>query len=142
MQDLDFLSDFTEIDPRKLCQLEIHATRMDVSQKFYEAVFGWKTVPAELHNYLVLDVPPDCPFGISIVPSLGGRSSSGQIILYFEVQDAAKIADKAAAFGGTKKFGPTRLPAYGNIWQITDPDGHRFGLFEKQTTTVNRGAFI
>ena len=132
--------EFTEIDPKKLCQLEIHATRLDVSRKFYEEVFGWRAVPAEIHNYLVLDVPEDCPFGISIVPSLGAKRSSGQIILYFEVHDAAAIAERASHFGGSKKFGPTRLPAYGDIWQIEDPDGHRFGLFEKQTTSVRRGA--
>jgi predicted enzyme related to lactoylglutathione lyase len=132
------MQDFQEIDPKNLCQVEIHATRLDVSRKFYEEVFGWKAVPAEIHNYLVLDVPDDCPFGVSIVPSMGARQSSGQIILYFRVADAAKIADKAERFGGSKRFGPTKLPAYGNIWQITDPDGHRFGLFEKQGSVVPR----
>lgn len=132
------MSVFSEIDPKKLCQVEIHATRLDVSRKFYEEVFGWKAVPAEIHNYLVLDVPQDCPFGISIVPSLGAKTSSGQIILYFQVEDAAEIATRAEQFGGTKKFGPTKLPAYGNIWQITDPDGHRFGLFEKQSSSMPR----
>lgn len=132
------MTGFPEIDPKKLCQVEIHATRLEVSRKFYEEVFGWKTVPAEIHNYLVLDVPEDCPFGISIVPSLGAKQSSGQIILYFQVQNAALIAERAEMFGGTKKFGPTKLPAYGNIWQIADPDGHRFGLFEKQEAAPSR----
>jgi predicted enzyme related to lactoylglutathione lyase len=130
---------FTEIDPKKLCQMEIHAARLDVSRTFYQEVFGWKAVPAEMYNYLVLDVPEDCPFGISIVPSPSAKPSSGQIILYFQVTDAAAIAERATMFGGTKKFGPTRLPAYGSIWQIADPDGHRFGLFEKQETTQRRG---
>jgi predicted enzyme related to lactoylglutathione lyase len=134
------VNNFAEIDPKKLCQVEIHAARLDVSRKFYEEVFGWKTVPAEIHNYLVLDVPKDCPFGISIVPSLGAKTSSGQIILYFEVEDAAHIAERAEKFGGSKKFGPTKLPAYGNIWQITDPDGHRFGLFEKQTSRSSKAS--
>jgi predicted enzyme related to lactoylglutathione lyase len=69
---------------------------------------------------------------------MGAKPSSGQIILYFQVDDAQKIADRAEQFGGSKKFGPTRLPAYGNIWQITDPDGHKFGLFEKQESPVRR----
>ena len=130
---------FTEIDPGKLCQVEIHATRLDASRKFYEEVFGWRAVPAEIHNYLILEVPETCPFGISLVPSMSARQSSGQIILYFQVTDAATIAAKAEQFGGSKKFGPTRLPAYGDIWQITDPDGHKFGLFEKQESHVRRG---
>ena len=132
------MTDFTEIDPSKLCQVEIHATRLDVSRKFYEEVFGWKAVPADIHNYLILAVPETCPFGISIVPSMGVRQSSGQIILYFQVTDAEKIAERAELFGGSKKFGPTKLPAYGKIWQITDPDGHKFGLFEKQDSSIKR----
>jgi predicted enzyme related to lactoylglutathione lyase len=61
------------------------------------------------------------------------------MILYFRVTDAAAIAEKAETFGGAKKFGPTKLPAYGNIWQISDPDGHRFGLFERQEASPKRG---
>lgn len=128
------MSDFTEVDPTQLCQLEIHTSRIDVSRKFYEEVFGWKAVPAEIHNYLVLEVPDDCPFGISLVPGRAASSAHSPIILYFQVTEAAKIAEKAELFGGSKKFGPAKMPAYGEIWQITDPDGHRFGLFEKLKT--------
>lgn len=127
------------VRPDALVQIEIHATQLERSRRFYEDVFGWKTVPAEIHNYLVLDVPRDCPWGVSIVPTLGPIKPSGQIVLYFAVDDAAKIAERAEQHGGSKKFGPTRMPAYGSIWQIADPDGHRFGLFEKQSSKAPRG---
>jgi 4-hydroxyphenylpyruvate dioxygenase len=38
------VTDFTEIDPKKLCQLEIHTARLDVSRKFYEEVLGFKLI--------------------------------------------------------------------------------------------------
>lgn len=127
------------VHPDALVQIEIHATQLERSRSFYEAVFGWKAVPAEIHNYLVLDVPRECPWGISIVPTVGPIKTHGQIVLYFQVLDAARIADLAAMHGGSKKFGPTNLKAYGDIWQVADPDGHRFGLFEKQVTQIRRG---
>lgn len=126
------------VRPDALVQIEIHSTQLERSKLFYENVFGWKTVPAEIHNYLVLDVPPECPWGISLVPTLGVIKPSGQIVLYFQVERAGEIADLAEQFGGSKKFGPTKLPAYGNIWHICDPDGHRFGLFEKQPSLITR----
>jgi predicted enzyme related to lactoylglutathione lyase len=117
------------IDSKSLVQLEIHVSDLPKSIAFYEQVFGWRQVPAELHNYVVLEVNPSCPWGISLVPS--SRVSSNQsLVLYFAATDARGVADKAVLLGGQKRFGPTRLPAYGEIWQIADPDGHWFGLFE------------
>lgn len=122
------------VNPEALVQIEIHSTQLERSKLFYEHVFGWRAVPAEIHNYVVLDVPRECPWGISLVPTMGPVKPSGQIVLYFSVDDAESIASLAERHGGSKKFGPTKLPAYGNIWHVADPDGHRFGLFEKQAS--------
>ena len=122
-----------EVDPKGLCQIEIQATNLELSRKFYADVFGWIASPAELHDYVVLDVPKDCPFGISLVPSSGGTKSAPEVVLYFTVIGASDIAQRAERAGGSKKFGPTKLPTYGSIWQIKDPDGHTFGLFERNT---------
>ena len=123
------------VDPKAICQVEIQSTNLPQSQKFYAEVFGWLSSAAELYDCVVLDVPKDCAFGISLVPSQGGANSRTQVVLYFTVTGAADIAQRAVEWGGSKKFGPTKLPAYGNIWQITDPDGHSFGLFERQVST-------
>jgi predicted enzyme related to lactoylglutathione lyase len=120
------------VSPEALCQIEIHSTQLDRSKVFYEQVFGWKAVPAEIHNYVVLGVPRECRWGIALVPTTGPVKPSGQIVLYFQVDDPELVASLAERHGGAKKFGPTKLPAYGSIWHITDPDGHRFGLFKKQ----------
>lgn len=122
-----------QLDPKSLCQIEIQATNLERSQKFYADVFGWLASAAKLHEYVVLDVPNDCPFGISLVPSAGGACSTTQMVLYFSVSGAFEIAKRAELSGGSKKFGPTKLPGYGSIWQIRDPDGHTFGLFERQS---------
>lgn len=127
------------VRPDALVQIEIHATQIERSKLFYEKVFGWKVAPAEIFNYVVLDVPRDCPWGISIVPTIGPIKTAGQIVLYFQVEDPAAVAELAEMHGGSRKFGPTKLPAYGDIWQVADPDGHRFGLFQKKPTLIRRG---
>lgn len=112
-----------------LVQIEIHVSNLEASKRFFAEVFGWRGVPAELHNYVVLEVDEQSSFGISLAPS--NRPQANQsLILYFKVADASQVADRAVQFGGAKRFGPTKLPSYGNIWQIADPDGHWFGLFE------------
>ena len=127
-----------QLDPKSLCQIEIQATNLERSQKFYADVFGWLASAAKLHEYVVLDVPTDCPFGISLVPSAGGACSTTQVVLYFSVSGAFEIAKRAELSGGSKKFGPTKLPGYGSIWQIRDPDGHTFGLFERQSLAASK----
>lgn len=124
-----------QLDPKSLCQIEIQVTNLERSQKFFADVFGWMASAAKLHEYIVLDVPKDCPFGVSLVPSTGGACTTTQVVLYFSVAGAFEIAKRAELLGGSKKFGPTKLPAYGSIWQIRDPDGHTFGLFERQSPT-------
>ncbi len=127
-------------DPKssQLVQIEIHVSQMDRSLAFYHKVFGWPSVPAEIQNYVILDVPRDCPWGISLVPSKSHVTACTSVILYFSAEDAEEIATLAVRFGGTKKFGPAHLPAYGSIWQITDPDGHRFGLFQRGKQEIRR----
>ena len=127
------------VRPDALVQIEIHVTQLERAKSFYEHVFGWTPVPAEIHNYVVLQVPLDCPWGVSLVPTREPIKPSGQIVLYFRVEDAERIAAMSERYGGSKKFGPTKLPAYGNIWHVADPDGNRFGLFEKQGSPVERG---
>jgi uncharacterized protein len=128
-----------QLNPKSLCQIEIQATNLERSQKFYADVFGWMATAAKLHEYVVLDVPKDCPFGVSLVPSTGGIGTTTQVVLYFSVTGAFEIAKRAELSGGAKKFGPTKLPGYGSIWQIKDPDGHTFGLFERQPPPNSKG---
>lgn len=99
--------------------------------RFYGEAFGWLPAPAEIHDYVVLAVPDDCPFGIGIVPSpaAGGVGP----ILYYACDDPAGMAQKVVAAGGLMRFGPTKLFGYGEIYQLEDPSGVRWGLYKKTT---------
>lgn len=124
------------INPARIVQFEIHVADIERSKSFYENVFGWPVVPAEIYHYHVLEVPDDCPWGISLIPHRENSApTKSSIVIYFEVENPESIASLANNFGGKKIFGPTKLPAYGDIWQVIDPDGNRFGLFRKTEKT-------
>lgn len=123
----------SDIDPNQLCQIEIHVSDLRRSLTFYEGVFGWRAAPAEIHDYVVLDVPEDCPFGIALAVNKAARSSGSRSVLYFRVDDPKAIAERVEAHGGTLVFGPAKLGGYGTVYRIRDPDGQTFGLFAPQT---------
>lgn len=117
------------VDPRRLCQIEIAVGDVRRAAQFYEDAFGWRPVPAEMHEYVVLAVPDGCPFGIALVP---GRSLEGRVggaVLYFAVEDPEAVVERVMAAGGRKRLGPSKLFGYGVIHQVEDPDGTRWGLY-------------
>ena len=119
------------IDPQKLCQIEITSSDLERSLAFYEGVFGWKKAPADLHNYIVLSVPSDCPYGISLVPGIPSTKGRG-IVLYYGLENPEEIIDRVEDNGGKILMGPQRLPGYGMIYQFKDPDGNVFGIFSQK----------
>ncbi|MEZ4743622.1 MAG: VOC family protein [Bdellovibrionota bacterium] len=120
------------VNPRKLCQIEIMVSDLDRSLLFYDKVFGWKAVPAYIYNYVVLDVPESCPFGVSLIPDNEVSKSFGtRVILYFEVNNSRSVVELAYQYGG-KKILEKKLPGYGRTVQLSDPDGQIFGLYIPQ----------
>jgi len=117
----------------KLCQIEIHVRDLEKSLQFYLSVFGWQRIPADLHDYIVLDVPENCPYGVSLIPTAPSSRTAGantnRIVLYFACHEPEECANKALAAGGRKRLGPKRVPGVGTIYLIEDLDGHRFGLY-------------
>jgi predicted enzyme related to lactoylglutathione lyase len=114
----------------ELVQIEIPVLELDRSIAFYSAVFGWEEVPIEIHNYVVLKTPDSWGFGVALRPVKTLRHSIRQTILYFSVDSPEEVAGKAITAGGKRLFGPYRMPSYGHVWQIADPDGQRWGLFK------------
>lgn len=124
------------IDPRQLCQIEIRISDLERSLAFYRQVFGWKPVPAEVHNYIILDVPEDCPVGITLIPGNESKEDSKRLVLYFAVDDPEEIISKVKDLGGRVILGPRKVQGYGTIYQFTDPNGQCFGLFKKSANAA------
>ena len=63
------------VDPLGLCQIDLPVTDAPKALAFYENVLGWPAVPAEIHSYIVLAVPPACRFGVALAPCFSPRLS-------------------------------------------------------------------
>ena len=118
------------LDPTRLCQIELHVTDLERAQAFYAGAFGWQRVPADLHELVVLAVPPGCPFGISLVPRRTAESGSA-LVVYFATDDPEAVLRQVEAHGGKRGLGPVGIAGYGLTYHCTDPDGTRFGLYVK-----------
>ncbi len=128
------------VDPTRLCQLLIEVSDLSRAKNFYQDVFGWHCVPADLLEMAVIDVPKDCPFGIALVPkvvhadlSQGPKQPSSKVGLkaVFAVDDPEAIVERCRSWESCRTSGPHTHPGYGLVWDITDPDGLTWGLFRK-----------
>ncbi len=121
------------LNPKHLCQIEIHVHELDKALEFYKEVFGWHEAPVDIHGMHLLQVPEDCPWGISLIPiaPTSERRTTRQI-LYFSVNSEQRetILKQTEAYGGRIIRNQNATPGYGLISQIEDPDGHRWGLVE------------
>lgn len=119
-----------------LCQIEIKVSDIGRSRVFYQEVFGLKLVPADIHNYYILDVPKQCPFGISLLVQKQVEANRA-VVMYFKVDSLEGIREKISAskYGSFK--GERLVPGYGKAIFVEDPDGHRFGLFSALSHTTH-----
>lgn len=123
------------LHPKALCQLEFHTNHIESTLAFFEAVFDWKVVPITLHEYVVLEVPSDSPFGISVVATQSkGRQA---VIPYFRWDGSIEtLLEKTAAQGGRLVWGPRFVPAYGNLYLIEEPGGIKMGFFRESPEKI------
>ncbi len=124
------------IDPQKLCQLELHSDQPTESLSYFQHVFGWESVPITLHEYSVIQVPKDCPFGISILKHrLEERHMQHTgVVPYFHFSgDIAELLELSSKWGGKLIWGPRSVPGYGHVYLFEDPGGIRIGVYLDST---------
>lgn len=143
------------VKPSDLCQIEIFVGKLKPALEFYEKVFGWKKIPAYIHDLCVLDTG-DSNIGLALIPkasakqSASQQSASKQIRLTFKISCEKKlrtILENAAAYNlhGNQDSSSDRasvgqqkkrknVAGLGSVYFITDPDGHELGLFVRKTS--------
>lgn len=117
------------INPTQLVQIEIKVKDIAKALSFYEHAFGWTLVPAEMYPYHVIDVPKDCTYGIALVEQKDLDIKSNSVILYWQVDDLEAVKSKVIENGGNVLIDKMKIPPEGQMSQISDPDGNRWGLF-------------
>ena len=117
------------VSPLDICQLELPVQNMERAIIFYLHVFGWKPLPTQIKNVTIIEVPDECPFGISLVLRPKRSQQCGPLIYY--KHDSPKILLSCVEkHGGNKIAGPTEIKGYGYVYQIEDSEGNNFGIFK------------
>jgi predicted enzyme related to lactoylglutathione lyase len=119
----------SRVDPSKLCQIEFWVRDRKAAEEFYLNALGWKTVPVEILNYSLLEVPEQCPFGIALVSAPGASGGSSPTV-HFAVDDLAAVAERVNQAGGKVVGQPRPIPGGGKTQVIEDLDGNRLGIYQ------------
>jgi len=109
---------------------EIYVQDMDRAKAFYSAVFG--VAFTRLESPIELWAFPMYPNAHGVTGALakidGCGPSGNNVIVYFNCDDCAVEADKAAAAGGQIHKHRFSIGQYGYIALITDSEGNMIGL--------------
>lgn len=122
----------------RIVHFEIHAKDLDVAQKFYEDVFGWKIqdMGAEMGNYRVVTTGSKDTPGINggLTPRVGDGPTEGQptnaYVCIVGVNDVDKSIEKVKAAGGTIALEKMEVPGVGLLVYCKDLDGNTFGILQ------------
>jgi predicted enzyme related to lactoylglutathione lyase len=111
----------------KICYVEIPATDIDQSRKFYEAVFGWQTRTRGDGSIAFDD-------GVGQVSGtwVRGRPAMDQVglLIYIMVNSVAETATTIEVNGG-EIVQPIGLDAPEITARFKDPGGNIFGLYQE-----------
>ena len=86
------------VSPNNLCQIELAIHEKDETLNFYQKILGWEISPADIHNCFIIDVPEECPFGISLVYNEKNIKSQSISRFYFKVSDLNSYQQKLQNF--------------------------------------------
>jgi predicted enzyme related to lactoylglutathione lyase len=118
------------ISPNSFCQLELHSRDPIQSLAFLRDIMGWIPVPVAFQDSTVIQVPDDCPYGISILKN--AQAGPGPVP-YFEIKGGLEeILTKSRALGAHLVSGPRLIPGYGQAAVVEEAGGIRLGFFVAQ----------
>jgi uncharacterized protein len=102
-------------------------------RSYYTELFGWEIDANNPLNYGV--VPREANVNADGVGIGGGVAQgptadyAGHVTFYVEVPDVEAALAKAESLGGSRVFGPDKVPGtLVELGQFTDPEGHLIGL--------------
>ena len=109
-----------------VCHLELQVADPARCKAFYAAAFGWQSRPAA-PGYEWLDL------GGAVTGGIMTRKSAGQdgLTVYLGVTDLTAALARVHGAGGAVVQEPRDVPGHGRYAVIADPEGNRFGLWER-----------
>lgn len=115
----------------KLCQLEFQSFHIESSVRFVEAVLGWKMVPVSIQDQVIIEVPEESPYGISIRAITKNAGNPTGLLAYFEsAKRLTELREIILSEGGQILSEPKVVTGYGQVMVAEDPGGIRLGFYE------------
>jgi predicted enzyme related to lactoylglutathione lyase len=114
---------------RSIGYFDIASPNASRLQKFYKELFDWQMTPGKPEPYAMVTTNPD-----EGVPGGIGASSDtvpAGVVLYVVVDNVKKELERVQQLGGNVDTPPFDIPGYGTLAVFKDPDGNRFGLWQK-----------
>jgi uncharacterized protein len=102
-------------------------------QDFYSDLFGWKIDANNPADYGIVQRDGNTNAdGVGIGGGIAAGPTAeyaGHVTFYVEVPDVEAALARAASLGGTRVFGPDKVPGTDvELGQFSDPEGHVIGL--------------
>lgn len=118
-------------EPVSLCWNELNSTNVDVAQRFYSQVFGWKADVQKMPgmNYVVFKNGETQIAGLMEQPKQA-KGSPSMWACYFAVADADATTSKASKLGCKTIVPPTDIPNVGRFAWLQDPQGAVFAILK------------
>lgn len=125
--------------PGTIGHVAINADDLDASRAFYQAAFGWQTLPHfGMEDFFRIDTAEDTEPGPFAVLQ-GRRDLGGKRLNGFEctvsVADLAATVTAAVAHGGQALSEPFTIPTVGTLVWLADPSGNVVGAMQYEDQT-------
>lgn len=115
---------------------EIYVDDVERAQRFYETVFQVKlqTLDSPIIKMLAFPMKGDLPGAPGALVKMpgGGRPSGNAVIIYFNCEDCAVEAARAAQNGGKIFKEKFSIGQYGFISLVHDTEGNMIGLHSRR----------
>jgi predicted enzyme related to lactoylglutathione lyase len=102
---------------------------------FFEAVFGWGSLPVPWDGpeYVRLLPPPtsEPPGGGILLPDGSGLVDRLTVMIRIEGESLEATLDRIVAHGGSVALAPLSIGTTGRFARFFDPEGNSFGLWQE-----------
>jgi len=120
---------------RNVVHVEIPASSVGDSAKFYEALFGWKMQHVPEFNYTMWADGAGFGGGFNQVSA---EYPVGQVLVYIDSDDIEADLKQAAALGGTVVQPKMEIPGVGWFGLFKDPTGNTLALYTSLDPSFNK----
>jgi len=120
---------------RNVVHIEIPASDVGASRKFYEELFGWKMEHAAEFDYTMWSDGGGYGGGFNKVSE---DTPAGEVLVYIDSEDIDADLKEVEKLGGTIVTPKMEIPGTGWFGVFRDPTGNKVALYTSQNPSFNK----